>query len=228
MIAASVLLVLVLGGLPGWAAEREGSIPEDLAARKPPHPNEIYVVVFPFWSRDETQSELARACVMLNLMRHRFRVAPKGATSLPSAARRTDAALKRDPEWEPLARLGPEDAARVGKTLGAQWAVYGEFGDLHTESEGGSVLRRKRGVIDIRLVLVDVESGDTLYWCRVKDSSSEGGGLWRAKASSIERRLVTQTINGMFDDIAAALPEHYAGPEVSQGEVRELLEAMGK
>lgn len=223
------LALLAVGGMAAAAeVDREGSLPDELAAHKPPVPNEISVCVLPSWSRHEGQREMARACTMLNLMRHGFRLAPGGCTSLSQVARKTDAALKRDPEWEPLVRLQAEDAARVGKTLGADWVMFGEYGDLHTESEGGGILPRKVGVIDFRFVLVEVKSGEVLYWSRVKDSEPSGGGLWPAKATSVERRAVTRTINEIFEDIAAALPEHYAGPEVTSEEVRMLMEAMGK
>ena len=223
-----VLAVCLLGSMPVLAAEREGSLPQELAAKQPPPPNEIYVAVFPFWSRDDRQTEVGRACSMLNLMRHGFRMAPKGSSSLGMVARRTDTALRRDPECEPLARLQPEDIARVGKALGAQWAVYGEFGDLHTESEKDGILRHKAGVLDLRFQLIEVASGDVLYWSRIRDTASSGGGLWAPRATSIERKLVTRAINSIFDDIGTALPDHYAGAEVTSEEVRQLLEVLEK
>lgn len=224
---AGMLLLLALGCPPGLAAEREGSLPDDLAAHKPPPPGEIYVSVLPFWTREERQSDTARACIMLNLMRHGFRMAPRGCTSLSAVIRKTDAAIKNDRDWDPLARADTEGVTRVAKRLEADWAIYGEFGDLHTESEGGDILPRKTGVIDLRLFLVEVKSGEVIYWSRFMESDG-GGGWWPRKATSIERKLLTQAINTIFDDIAAALPDHYAGPEVTSEEVRLLLEAMGK
>lgn len=228
ILACMLLGLCLLGSMPVLAAEREGSLPQELAATQPPPPNEIYVAVFPFWSRDERQSEIGRACSMLNLMRHGFRMAPKGSSSLAAVARRTDTALRRDPEREPLARLQSQDVARVGKVLGAQWAVYGEFGELYTESEKDGILRRKAGVLDLRFQLVDVASGEVLYWSRIRDTSSAGGGLWAPRATSVERKLVTRAINSIFDDIATALPEHYTGGEVTSEEVRQLLEVLEK
>jgi len=227
--AVTVLALATLGAMPAGAMEREGSIPEDLAARKPPRPNDLYVAVLPFWSADGKQGEVARACVMLNLMRHGFKLAPKGSPSLAAAARRTDAAIRRDPKWEPLARLETADAARVGKSLGAQWVIFGEFGDLKTQSQkSGGILPRKIGVIDIRLLVADTASGETIYWNRIRDTASGSTGLFRAKATAIERRLVTRAVNTIFDDIGTAMPDHYTGAEVSQEMVRQVVEAMGK
>ena len=226
LMMAAMLVLLMFGCLPAFGEDREGSLPDDLAARKPPAPNEIYVSALPFWSRNESQSDIARACIMLNLMRHGFRMAPKGCSSLSSVIRKTDAAVKKDPKWDPLARPETDDVARVAKALEADWAIHGEFGDLHTESGEGSILPHKVGVIDLRFFLIDVKSGEVIYWSRFRENGS--GGLWPVRASSIERKLVTRAINAVFDDIASALPEHYAGPEVTAEEVRLLLEAMGK
>ncbi len=221
-VSSICLLLVFLSGAAVWALEKEGSTPEDLAAMKLPARSDMHVAVLPFWGREERQVRLARSCTMLNLMRHGFRLAPEGSKSLASVVRQTDAVLKRDAKWEPLARLDAHDVARLSKELGARWAIYGEFGDLHVRSEKGKVLPRKVCVIDLRLVLVDTKSGKILYWTRVKDSYSEGGGLWPAKASTLERRLLTRTLNGIFDDIASGLPDHYAGTEVTPQEVKRL------
>lgn len=224
-----VLVLLALGSLPALGGEREGTLPDELAAHKPPAPNDIYVAVLPFWTRNEEQSDVARAAIMLNLMRHGFRMAPQGCRSLAEVIRKADTALRRDPEWDPLARMDEKDAARVGRALGADWVMFGEFGDLRVESKGGGILPTKVGHADIRFVLVEAKSGKTLYWRRLGDSEeSGGGGAWPAKASSIERKLVTRAINEVFEDISAAVPEHYAGPEVTAEEVRRLLDAMNK
>lgn len=225
VVAVAAVVALAMGGLPVLALEREGSIPEDLMAKRPPHPNDVYVAVLPFWGMEDSQEDIGRACVMLNLMRHGFRLAPKGSRSLAEAARRTESALRRDPKYEPLARIEPADAARVGKAVGAQWAIFGEFGDLRTKSEKeGGVIPRKVGVIDVRLFVVDVDSGSVLFWSRVQDEFP--GGTWPVKATSVERRLVTRTINRIFDDIGAGMPEHYAGAEVTPEMVQKLLDSM--
>ena len=56
-----VLMLLALGSLPALGGQREGTLPDELAAQKPPAPNETYVAVLPFWTRNEEQSDVARA-----------------------------------------------------------------------------------------------------------------------------------------------------------------------
>lgn len=223
--AAVALMLLAMGAGLAGAAEQEGSAPQDLAQRKPPRPNDVYVAVLPFWGVVEGQSTVARACVMLNLMRHGFRIAPKGSASVRAAARATDVAVRRDPEYEPLARMEVEDAARVGRALGADWVIYGQIGELRTESAGGEILPQKVGVLDLRLWLIEARSGQVLFWRRTRDTVP-GGGPWPAKASAIERRLLTKTINEIFEDISAAMPDHYVGAEVTPEMVLELVTAM--
>jgi len=223
--AIAGFIVLILTCLPPvFAAEWEGSVPADLAKTRPPTPNNIRVAVLPFWARDDDESNMARACLMLNLLRHGFRMAPPGCRSLTDVARQTDAALRNDRSWDPLARLEASDVARIAAALDADWAVYGQFGELHTESKG-SVLPEKTGVLDLHFILVDVKHKKTIYWTRVQDTYSNNK-LWPNKASSIERKLVTRTLNAIFDDIALALPEHYSGSEVTSDEVLDLMGAM--
>ena len=226
--ALMALVLLAVGGTPGWAVEREGSKSEDLAARKPPPPSKVSVVALPFSASNERQSEQARGCVMMNVLRHSFSLAPSGEKSVVGVARRIDRALKETAEKDPGARLKLEEAVRVGKVLGAQWVIYGEVEDLRTEASRSMLRLRKVGTIEIRLVVADVASGEILYWSRVEDTGSGGGGILKAKASTVERSLLTRTINRIFDDMVTALPEHYVGPEVTQEEVRQFVEAMGR
>ncbi len=217
-------LLLALASLPALAFEREGSLPSDLAALNPPTPNDISVAVIPFWSRDDTQRELGRACTLLDLMRHGFRLAPSGSETVRALVRKTDQALRNDPQWDPLATIEPEDAARIGKALGAKWVIYGEVGELRVKSEKRGLLPKKAGVIDLRLHLIEVATGKTLYWSRIQDTASCGG--WSSSSSAIERRLLTRTLNTIFDDLATALPQHYTGAEVTPEEVQRLYEAI--
>jgi len=219
-----VTLLVVLTSLPALAFEREGSLPSDLAALNPPPPNDISVAVLPFWSRDEAQRELGRACALLNLMRHGFRLAPSGSETVPALVRKTDQALRNDPQWDPLATIEPKDAARIGKALGAEWVIYGEIGELHVKSEKRGLLPKKAGVIDLRLHVIDTATAEALYWSRIQDTASCGG--WSSSASAIERRLLTRTVNTIFDDLVTAIPKHYIGAEVTPEEVQRLYEAI--
>ncbi len=217
-------LLVVLTSLPVLAFEREGSLPRDLAALDPPRPNDIYAAVIPFWARDEAQRELGRACTLLNLMRHGFPLAPSGSQTVRELVRRTDQALRNDPQWDPLGPIEPDDAARIGKALGAEWVIYGEIGELQVKSEKGGLLPKKFGIIDLRLHLIEAATGKTLYWSRLQDTASCGG--WSSSSSTIERRLLTRTINTIFDDLATALPEHYTSSEVTPEEVQRLYETI--
>ena len=217
-------LLVVLTSLPAVAFEREGSLPSDLAALNPPQPNDISVAVLPFWSRDKAQNELGRACALLNLMRHGFRLAPSGSETVPALVRKTDQTLRNDPQWDPLATIEPKDATRIGKALGAEWVIYGEIGELHVKSEKRGLLPKKAGVIDLRLHVIDTATAEALYWSRIQDTASCGG--WSSGASAIERRLLTRTVNTIFDDLVTAIPKHYIGAEVTPEEVQRLYETI--
>jgi len=217
------VLLIMLSCLPA-AAEREGTLPVDLASLNPPRPGEVHVAVLPFWARNDVHREQGRACTILNLMRHGFRLAPAGSNTISNMVRKTDYAIRNDSQWDALGRITPADAARIGQALGARWVIYGEFGELQVQSERKGLIPKKEGVIDLRYHLVEVETGETLFWSRVQDTGSCGG--WPTSSSAIERRLLTRTINSIFDDMMTAFPEHYVGAEVTPEEVQRLYENL--
>ena len=226
MSVGCLVLVILLGSVPVEAIEQEGMTWEELAANNPPQAAGTSVAVMPFWATNERQTELARGAVLLNLLRLGFQLVPE-VGSLAAVAAETDNAVEADTEREPGARLGRQDATRVGQLLGAQYAIYGEIEALRTDMHRRFFRNRKVGAIDIRFVIVNTESGEILYWTRIQDTGSGGTGFWAAKATSIERRLLVRTVNHIFDDIARALPGHSIGPEVTQEQVQEFVEEMG-
>ncbi len=226
-ILAVYAVMLGAGTVPALATEQEGSKWEDLAARKPPPPTQVSVLVLPFWARDQRHVELVRGCLFLNLKRHGFKLAPE-APSATEIAVKTDEAVKADPDREPGARIGRADAIRLGKKLGAQWVIYGEVERLQTEMHERLFRTRKVGAIDIRVAVVDIGTGEILYWRRVKDTGSGGSGFWAAKATAVERRLLTRTVNYIFDDMAKALPKHTSEPEVTEDAIQEFVQSRGQ
>jgi hypothetical protein len=221
-------LVLVLGAQGAVAApQREGTAPETFAATNPPAPSAVSVAVLPFWAANQRQIEIARGAILLNLQRHGFGIVP-AAESLPVCAQETDRVVKADGEREPGARIQRDDGVRLGRALNAQWVIYGEIENLRATMHVRLWRTRKVGSIDIRLVLADVASGQILYWVRIRDTGSGGTGFWAAKASSVERQLALRTINLIFDDLNRALPPHKTGPQVSEEQVQQFIEAMGQ
>jgi hypothetical protein len=223
-IAVLVILLGLFAGLPAHAFEREGSVPDDLAAFRPPQPNDIRVAVLPFWTRDDAQSDLVRCAVLLNLMRHGFRFAPPESQTIRNLVLKTDQALRNDTDWNLLGPNEAKDAARVGKALEAKWVIYGELGELQARSEKGGIIPKKYGIVDLRFHLVDTATGKELYWTRIQDQASAGG--WSSSSDAIQRRLLTRTINTIFDDLATALPDHYTCSAVTPEEVQRLYETI--
>lgn len=198
-------------------SQREGTAPETFAATNPPAPSEVKVAVLPFWAANQRQIEIARGAILLNLQRHRFGIVPATA-SLVVCAQETDRVVKADAQREPGARIQREDAVRLGRQLNARWVIYGEVEKLECDIS-------HRAAIDLRLVILDVASEKILYWVRWQDTGSRSGS---AKRSSNERRIAVQTINLTFDELKGALPPHKMGPEVTEEQVRQFIQAMGQ
>ena len=223
------LAVLCMGVSAMAAAQaqvEEGTTRAEWAASKPPAPSEVSVVVLPVWAENRRHTMLAMGSVMLNLRRHGFQVLPE-EKSLPAVAAKVEEAYKADTQHEPGTRVALADAVRLGKHFGARWVVYGEVEELETTYHRRIFRTRRVAGITLRLVVADVESGLVIFWRKVKDHGSGDTGFWNAKATSIERRMMTRTMNRLFDDIAGGLPRHPTLTEVTQEDLQDFVEAMG-
>ena len=167
---------------------------------------------------------MVRGAILLNLRRHGFKVVSDSGT-LSGAARATDTLVDQDRLREPGARPDRQLAGRVGKAASAAWAIYGEVEELRTDVSHGFFADRKTGTIDARLALVLVETGDIIYWTRVKGTWGSKG--YARKGGSIERKMAQDAVAAVFEDIGKALPAHEVGPEVSQDDIQKYIQDMG-
>jgi len=224
-------------------AKREGTDWKELAARKLPAPSGVSVAVLPFGvpassvvrmprTQAERQVEVPRACVLLNVQRHGFKIVPEAA-SLSLVPALTDKAMALEVEDKVSAQWGREEAVEAGRKLGADWVVYGDrVIDMDYRVTGGLFVKVKKVVgVKVHLVLVDVQSGEVLYWSRAEEaaqgSSISHGVGDNAEDTEIARGLFVRTTNSIFDDIAKALPKHEVGPEVTREQLEKVIGAMG-
>jgi hypothetical protein len=222
----TLFLAVTLLGFANAEPKRQGSAVSALAQRGPIKPGELKAVVLPFWADKPHQVELARGAVMLNLVRLGFPLVP-AAPSLPITAQQVSQAVANDPQKEPAARLQREDATRIGRKVKADWVVYGELEKLQTSRHTRIFSNRKIGAIDLRLVILDVASGEIIYWTRWQDTGS-GGFSWSEKATTIERQLLTRTVNGMFEELRPTLSPLPAAEAVKEEDVQGFVTAMGQ
>ena len=117
-------------------------------------------------------------------------------------------ATETDKEIEPGESLRRTDAVRIGKTLGAQWSVYGEVKNIHGYEKTGWFNTQKKTELTMRISIVNCESGDLIYW---RTSTSTVGAV---KQLGMQRpdKLIRRAILGASVDIlqpfAQALPPH--------------------
>lgn len=236
VLAAVVVLAAIAAAYAAGQAKREGTDWKELAARKLPAPSGLSVAVLPFSvtprQRTERQVELPRACVLLNVQRHGFKIVPEAA-SLSLVPALTDKAMALEVMDKLYAQWGQEEALDAGKKVGADWVVYGDCVlDMDYGVSGTLFARMKKHVrLNVHLVLVDVQSGKLLYWSRGEEeaqgSSVSHGVGFNAEDAEIGRGLLVRMTNSIFDDIAKALPKHNVGPEVTREQLEKLIGAMG-
>ena len=210
-------IAVVLVGCEGrteFPEEVQGTTKEQLAELELPQPSEVSVALLPFWDYKNLQRHVQDCGEALT---RRFGV--EGFLLVPPA--RVAVAVLEDKELAPAEPMGREDAIRLGAALGAQWAVYGSILQLETYSDkpwwGGMFDTQKYAKAEIKLSVVDVVTGDIVFWQQRFDASGGTGTLIRVltygalgekKATTLERRAVEICFERMLQDHWAALPEH--------------------
>ena len=248
--------MLLLAGSPGYAAgevQSEGTDWKHLAAQmrrvrqvgheSQPAPSAVSIAVMPFGAsrsqliqvpqtEAERQVEIPRGCVILNLQRHGFKVLPEGP-SLSLVPGLMDKAMDLKADDKISGQWSREQAVDAGKKVSADWVIYGDcLAEIDYKISDPPFPRVKKVIcVRFHLVLVDVHSGEVLYWRRVEKSAQgssikQGFGS-KAEDAEIGRGLLVQMTNMIFDDITKALRKHEIGPEVTRKDLEQLIGAMG-
>jgi hypothetical protein len=236
VLAAIAVLAAAVATYAARKPKREGTDWKELAARKLPAPSGLSVAVLPFGAPvpDERQVEMPRACILLNVQRHGFKIVPEAA-SLSLVPVSTDKAMALERKDKLSAQWGREEAVEAGRKLGADWVIYGEWTVQHDfRVKTGLFVRepvKKQVRLSLHLVLADVKSGEVLYWSRLEDeaqgSSTATGFSGTDEDRKVARDILVGLVSAVVDDIAKALPKHEVGPEVTREQLDKLIGAMG-
>lgn len=197
-----VVLLLSPPGLSSTAAEEEvqGTTAEELAGLELPSPSNVTVALLPFWDYKNLERHV-NDCREVLTRRFSF----QGFCVMNPAL--VTAVVLQDRELEPGEPLRRTDACRLGAALGADWAVYGNILQLEAYWKQSFFGRRKKAKVSIKLSIVDVATGDILFW-RQRFDTSGGTGGWTKKATSLERTAVDVCIEQLLTELLAVLPPH--------------------
>lgn len=201
-----VIAVAVVGvGTTSVVAKEEqiqGTTKGQLAELELPQPSHVKVVLLPFWDYMSLERHVQDCQKVLEEY-----FAVEGFPIVDAAL--VAAAVLQDEQLEPGEPMRKDDAIRLGATLGADWTVYGNILQLETYWK----VTRKKAKVSVKLTVVDVTSGEVLFWRQRADTSGgtgifSGGLLGRKKATSLERRALYVSLKRILEDFFAALPEH--------------------
>jgi len=212
-VVVALQLVCLLCAAMAMAAEEEkqfeGTTLADLVKVKLPQPANTRVAVLPFWDYRSLQRHVDAATdVTMDLFeRHGFIVTPKEISAK---------FVKDDKEIEPGQPLRRADALRIGLALGVNWVVYGEIYDLETYTKTSFFSTRKKGKVSIKVSVLDVPSGEIIYWHKRSDTSG-GTGAFVKRAATIEYRACQVCLERAFKLLMDALPEHSLKAEPADG-----------
>jgi hypothetical protein len=168
------------------------------------------MAVLPFFATTGKQvhSDVATATAYLILQREGYQMVPLWDA---------EKAYKEDKQMEPGAAPRKEDAARVGKTLGADLVCYGEVDELESYVKTSFFSSVKKGKGAMKVSIADTGNGNVVFWNR-RSETSGGGGMVAKKASSLERRAARVILGRALENYCQGLPPHQHNPE---GEITE-------
>jgi len=233
-----ILLAVVAAATtaPALAADKGivGTTTQELKDWRLRPPSVVKVAVLPFQSAKgiERQTRVAASAIALSLMRCGFDFAPgleardaQGLGTVLCAAEKAVAAEPDIPAWSPLQLA---DAVRVGRSLGADWVVFGEVLDLHSFTTRTVFALVKKGTATIRLQIADVASGELILYRQCQEGVAAGPGLIGSrKGTALERDAAQHCLQRLYADLCTALPTHRHDPkeDYDDGTVLSVREA---
>lgn len=204
-------------------APEQGSTPDEIAAlraRPLPQPNTLKIAILPFHDVSGSISHVRMATVANYLLWQR-----EGFQMLPLLD--GFKAMEADKDIEAGLPLRRPEAARLGKAIGADWVVYGEVKELRHYVKNGIFKNGKYLIAGVRIAIVDVESGETVYWHQRSDKTGGTGGSTNRHADTLKRRGAVITSMNALKPLFAAFPQHtVTGDTPGSGEVAAMVEQL--
>jgi len=200
LLLSGLAAICATDGVPDIGDKFEGTQKADLAKLQLPRPSDVTIAVLPFWDYKSNQRhvDLMTDSVRDELDRHGFKLLSKDAAAN---------AVKADGEIEPGQPFRRADALRMGKALKANWVVYGEIYELETYTKNSIFSSKKKAKLSHKISVLDVATGEVLYWHKRSDTSGGHGGPVK-RATSTERHAVDISVGRAMYLLTSALPEH--------------------
>jgi len=213
--AALIAFVLCTVTAPAEDEEKfEGTQKAELEKLQLPKPSGVKVAVLPFWDFKSEQRHIDDTTSYTQELfgRHGFVLIGKEAVL---------SAVKADKEIEPGQPFRRSDAARFGQVLGADWVVYGEVYELETYVKTSFFTARKKAKISLKVTVVNVATGEILYWHKRSDTSGGTGFANLRHASTIEAKACRVCLDRAYKLLLDSLPAHTVKPEEDKPEQKE-------
>jgi hypothetical protein len=143
--------------------------------------------------------------------------------------------MKLTSETKVTVSPGRDEALTLGRAVGADWVIFGEMhltGDFRVK-KGLVPTIKKQMRAGIHLVVVDVQSGNVIYWVRLEDeargSTTATGYRATQEDGAILRGLLVNLTGLAVDEVANAMqkPEKKIVPPVTREDLDRLLGDMG-
>lgn len=199
-------LVLLLAGttVTPAAEEIKGTTDEQLKQLTLPSPAGLPVALLPFTDSAlvERHVDQLRDALMMQFCGEGFTVPH------PAIVR---AVVVQDKKLEPGQAMRKDDAVRLGRRLGAKWAVYGTINQCEAYYKTSFFSTQRKCKVALQLNIVNVETEELFFWQQRADVTGGGffsGGLFGKGAAAVERDGLYICSNSILKRLFAVLPPH--------------------
>jgi len=198
-----VALLWVVGTAFG-AEEIKGTSDEQLKQLTLPSPAAVSVALLPFSDNALVQRHVDQ---LRELLFAQF--VPEGFAVVHPAV--VGAVFSQDKKLEPGQPLRKDDAVRLGKRLGAQWAVYGQINQCEAYYKTSFFSTQRKCKVALQLNIVNTDTEELFFWQQRADVTGGGffsAGLFGKGAAGLEQEGLFVCSNTILKRLFAVLPAH--------------------
>lgn len=198
--------------------EDQGTSAEELAKVTLPAPNATKVAILPFndFEGDVYRQRVASAASFLFFQHHGFMMVP----ILESFQ-----AMEKDGDLEPGEALRKSDAIRIGKSLGANWVIYGAVNNVRVYRKSSLFKNEKKVEINLKITAADCESGNIVFWQTRTEVMAEPDGLFTKKTTRMTRLAIRVATENTLKILFQALLNHQTtGESPDQEEIQKFID----
>jgi hypothetical protein len=171
----------------------EGTTKEDLAKITLPTPSQTKVAILPFYAPIKKEHVKYSTEAAFKVFEE------QGFVMLPQEE--VNSAFENDKKKEEGEPLTKEDALRIGKSVGADWIIYGKVLDLSTYMKQTFWSALKKAKVSLKISILDAKTQEIFFWRQGSDVVEGGMGVFVKKGAALEKEAVYVFTKKLLKDL---------------------------